>query len=78
MGVLQTVYRRHVRFNPALPAHRAAYWRLRQAGTQDPELRFVLEEGFTNVLAMMQAKIADHFSQPTAESIAVAKMSSRR
>ena len=64
MGVLQTVHRRHISFDPAKADHRAAYWVLRRTGRQDENLRFVLEEGFSNVLAMMQQKIADHFSQP--------------
>lgn len=66
MGILQTVHRRHVRFNAADAQHRAAYWNLRQTGKQDENLRFVLEEGFSNVIAMMQQKIADHFSAPVA------------
>lgn len=61
---LQTVYRRHIPFNPADAEHRAAYWVLSKEGKQDPELRFVLEERFGSVLTMMQAKIADHFSEP--------------
>lgn len=65
MGVLQTVHRRHIRFNPANAEHRAAYWELRRSGRQHTELRFVLEDGFANVIAMMQAKIADHYSAPT-------------
>lgn len=72
MGSLQTTYRRHVRFNPADPLHRAAYWTLRHEGKQDENLRFILEEPFRSVIAMMQSKIADHFSDPAtagAESI---------
>ena len=64
MGILQTTLRRHVHFDPSNEAHRTAYWRLRSSGRQDENLRFVLEEGFTNVLQMMQAKIADYFSRP--------------
>lgn len=64
MGILQTVHRRHIHFDPAKAEHRAAYWNLRKTGRQDETLRFVLEEGFSNVLAMMQQKIADHFSKP--------------
>lgn len=64
MGILQTVHRRHVSFDPAKAEHRAAYWKLRTTGRQDDNLRFVLEEGFSNVLGMMQQKIADHFSEP--------------
>ena len=64
MGVLQTTYRRHIAFNPANDRHRAAYWRLRKEGRQHEEMRFVLEEGFANVISMMQAKIADHYSDP--------------
>ena len=74
MGILQTVHRRHIRFNPADAAHRVAYWRLRTTGKQDENLRFVLEEGYSNVLAMMQARIADHFSQPTEEAAKVLRM----
>lgn len=65
MGVLQTVHRRHVVFEPGSPEHRAAYWKLRTEGRQDENLRFVLEEGFSSTLTMMQAKIADHFSKPS-------------
>lgn len=64
MGILQTTHRRHVAFNPAREEHRAAYWRLRSTGKQDPDLRFILEEGFSSVISMMQAKLADHFSRP--------------
>jgi len=64
MGILQTVHRRHVRFDPAKAEHRAAYWLLRATGKQDEELRFILDEGFGNVLSMMQTKLADHFSKP--------------
>ena len=64
MGVLQTVYRKHVAFDPANAEHRAAYWKLRTSGKQDEELRFVIEEPFSSVLTMMQAKIADHFARP--------------
>lgn len=64
MGVLQKTYRRHFPFDPANPAHRAAYWRLRTTGKQDADLRFILEEGFSSVLTMMQVKLADHVSRP--------------
>lgn len=74
MGILQTVHRRHVRFNPADPAHRAAYWKLRTTGKQDEDLRFVLEEGFSNVLGMMQQRIADHFSKPIAAEASIARL----
>lgn len=62
---LQSTLRRHVTFDPAKAEHRAAYWKLRTEGQQDLELRFMLEAPYTNVLAMMQARIADHFSEPT-------------
>ena len=68
MGILQTVHRRHVRFNPADASHRAAYFVLRTSGKQDEDLRFVLEEGFSSVLTMMQTKIADYFSRPVLAS----------
>lgn len=61
---LQTVARRFIPFDPTNAEHRAAYWRLRTAGRQDPDLRFILEEKFGSVLTMMQTKIADHFSTP--------------
>lgn len=63
---LQTVARKHITFDPENAEHRAAYWRLRTTGRQDAELRFVLEQPARSVLAMMQAKIADHYSTPPA------------
>lgn len=67
MGILQTVSREHIPFDPANEGHRAAYWLLRTTGKQDPRLRFILDEGFGSVLTMMQARIADRFSEPPAE-----------
>lgn len=64
MGKLQENYRRHVPFDPAKAEHRAAYWKLRTTGRQDEDLRFILADGFSSVLSMMQARIADHFSEP--------------
>lgn len=61
MGILQTVQREHVIFEPGNAEHRAAYWHLRTTGRQFEKLRFVVEEGFSSVLTMMQCKIADHF-----------------
>lgn len=61
MGILQRVLREHVTFEPANPVHRAAYWHLRTTGRQFEKLRFVVEEGFSSVLTMMQAKISDHY-----------------
>lgn len=78
MGSLQTTYRRHVKFNPANAQHRAAYWKLRKEGKQDADLRFVLEDGFGSVLAMMQARIADHFSDPATEGASSIKQAERR
>lgn len=62
--LLAELTREHVAFDPAKPEHRSAYWTLRTTGRQDARLRFLLEAGFTNVLQMMQQKIADHFSRP--------------
>lgn len=73
MGILQTILREHVAFNPANPEHREAYWKLRTTGRQDERLRFILEEGFGDVLSMMQVKIADHFSSPTKQQVPVKK-----
>lgn len=64
MGILQRVYRKHHAFDPGNARHRACYWRLRTTGKQDEELRFILEEGYSSVLTMMQDKIANHFSSP--------------
>lgn len=64
MAVLEQTLRRHIAFDPGNPSHRAVYWQLRTSGRQDPELRFVLEEGFHSVITMMQCKIADHYSKP--------------
>lgn len=66
---LQSTLRRHITFDPAKPEHRAAYWKLRREGRQDEELRFILEEPHGSVLAMMMAKIADHFSQPISPEV---------
>lgn len=74
MGILQTVARRHVKFNPADAAHRAAYWKLRTTGQQDENLRFVLDEGFSSIISMMQARIADHFSAPIETARGVARI----
>ena len=79
MGILQTVLRRHVAFNPANAEHRAAYWRLRTTGRQDHNLRFVLEDGQASVLAMMQIRIADHYSAPpTADAVPILRSKEKR
>lgn len=64
MGILQTMLREHVPFNPENPEHRAAYWHIRSTGRQLDKLRFVVEEGFSSVLTMMQSKLADHYCKP--------------
>lgn len=64
MGILQTVGREHVPFDPADATHRAAFWQLRTTGKQDERLRFVLEEGYGSVLTMMQDRLACHFAKP--------------
>lgn len=74
MAVLDTVGRTHIHFNPAKAEHRAVYWRLRTSGRQDPDLRFVLEEGYSSVLTMMQTKLADHFCRPSQESAQVSRL----
>jgi len=72
MGILQTVHKAHVPFDPENETHRAAFWKLRTTGIQDIELRFVLEEGYGSVITMMQDKIACHFSkQPTGKVTAL-------
>jgi len=72
MGILQTVQKEHVSFDPANELHRAAFWILRTTGKQDTKLRFICEEGYGSVLTMMQDKIACHFSkQPTAKVTAI-------
>lgn len=63
MGILQTVQKQHIEFDPANEEHRAAFWKLRTTGKQDDALRFVCEEGYGSVLTMMQDKIACHFSR---------------
>lgn len=70
MGILQRVYRKHIRFQPEREDHRAAYWLLRTTNRQDEHLRFELEQGYTNLLTMMQAKLADHFSKPVEALVA--------
>ena len=64
MGILQTVSREHVPFDPGNSEHRAAFWQLRTTGKQDERLRFVLEEGYGSVLTMMQDRLACHFAKP--------------
>lgn len=77
MGVLQKTLRTHVAFNAASAEHRAAYWQLKTTGRQDESLRFILEEGFSSVLTMMQVKIADHFSRPVKDETEVARVKRR-
>ena len=64
MGILQTTHHEHIVFEPGKAEHRAAYWKLRSTGRQDERLRFILEEGFSSVITMMQTKLADHYSRP--------------
>lgn len=64
MGILQTVAREHIKFDPASKAHRAAFWQLRTTGKQNERLRFILEEGYGSVLTMMQDRLACYFSEP--------------
>lgn len=64
MGILQTMQREHIIFNPANAEHRAAYWHLRTTGRQFDKLRFICEEGFSSVMTMMQCKLADHYCKP--------------
>ena len=64
MGILQTMNREHVIFDPANSEHRAAYWHLRTTGRQLDKLRFIVEEGFSSVLTMMQHKCADYLCKP--------------
>ena len=71
MGILQTMQREHVIFNPANNDHRAAYWHLRTTGRQLDKLRFIVEEGFSSVLTMMQSKLADHYSKPEVETASI-------
>lgn len=74
MGILQTVQKEHVQFDPANELHRAAFWKLRTTGKQDERLRFICEEGYGSVLTMMQDKIACHYSrQPTATVRAIGR-----
>ena len=70
MGILQTVGREHVPFDPSNSDHRAAFWQLRTTGKQDERLRFILEEGYGSVLTMMQDRLACHFAKPKAKVIA--------
>ena len=74
MGILQRTLRRHVRFDPAKPEHRAAYWILRSTGKQDEALRFELEKEYSNLISMMQAKIADYFSEPLKEAQMISRI----
>lgn len=64
MAILDTVVRTHIPFDAGNLEHRQIYWKLRTTGRQDPDIRFVLEEGFSSVITMMQTKIADHYSRP--------------
>lgn len=65
MAVLETVSRKHVTFDPGNAEHRAVYWRLRTTGRQDSELRFIIDEGFSSIITMMQTKLADYYCRPT-------------
>ena len=64
MAILDTVVRTHIPFDAGNSEHRAIYWKLRTYGRQDADIRFVLEEGFSSIMTMMQTKIADHYSRP--------------
>jgi hypothetical protein len=67
-NTLQSVLRTHVTFDPSNPEHRKAYRTLRTTGKQDPNLRFLLEPGFTTLITMMQAKLADWASEEWEEA----------
>jgi hypothetical protein len=69
MGILQTVSREHVTFDPANTEHRHAFYMLHETGKQDSKLRFVLEEPYSSVLSMMADKIALHYSRPASASV---------
>lgn len=64
MGILQTTQHEYVIFDPANDEHKAAYWHIRTTGRQLNKLRFIVEEGFSSVLTMMQSKLADHCCKP--------------
>ena len=64
MGILETVRREYIPFDPGNAVHRAAFYILRTTGKQNERLRFVCEEGYGSVLTMMQDKIACHYSKP--------------
>lgn len=69
MGILQTVHRQHIPFDPSSETHRAAYWKLRSTGKQDEQLRFIVEEGYGSVLSMMRVKLADWVSEPSSADV---------
>jgi len=69
MGILQTVTKEHVAFDPANDQHRQAFYMLHETGKQDSRLRFVLEEPYSSVLSMMADKIALHYSRPATATV---------
>jgi hypothetical protein len=56
--ILDATIKTHVTFDAACVQHRIAYTMLRVSRQQHPTLRFVLEEGYSSVLHMMQDKVA--------------------
>lgn len=74
MAVLDGMTRTHIHFDPADAKHRAVYWKLRTTGRQDPDVRFILEEGFSSVITMMQTMIADHYSKPTIQELGAVRV----
>lgn len=55
---LESVIKERVIFNPHNPEHRRAFYLVSIEQKQHPTLRFQLEEPFSSVLLMMQAKLA--------------------
>jgi len=69
MGILQTVQREYIVFDPTNDQHRQAFYMLHETGKQDEKLRFILQEPYANVLSMMADKIALHYSRPATATV---------
>lgn len=78
MKLLGTIAKEQIHFDPSRPDHLAAYWGLKTTGRQDQKLRFLLEPGFTNVLQMMQVKIADWAASKSIAPTSVVKLERRK
>lgn len=63
----------HVRFDAGNPEHLQAFYMLKFKARQHPTLRFVLEDGFSDVPQMMQSKITDRFISDALKEVDLTK-----